>query len=142
MPALLLCKKGFKWIQGWIFFRPPTLTSHSFAASWAIMMKSGSFKSPKSYLLALNFKNSIVTLLTSVRTSSKVQIYYINRVLMILNCTPLYLYNYLNFYVYLFPYLWYVYGSHFVTLVAHDTGHESKHTDVCACKLRKYPQSR
>ena len=42
-----------------------------------MMMKSGSFEKP--YLLALNLKNSIIPLLTSVRTSWKVTIYYINK---------------------------------------------------------------
>ena len=71
------------------FFRSPTLIGHNFAAPWAMMMKSGSFESPKSYLLALNLKNSIVPLLTSVRTSWKVPIYYINRALLILKWKPL-----------------------------------------------------
>ena len=31
-------KKGFQWVQGQIFFRPPTLTGHSFAAPRAILM--------------------------------------------------------------------------------------------------------
>ena len=40
----------------------------SFAALGAMMMKSGSFESPKLYLLTLNSKNSIAALLTPVRT--------------------------------------------------------------------------
>ena len=44
------------------------------------MMKSGSFESLKSYLLAFDFKKSIVPLLTSVKMSWNVLIYYINRV--------------------------------------------------------------
>ena len=55
-----------------------------------MMVKSGSFESPKPYLFALYLKNSIIPLLTSVRTSLKVPIYYIKGVLMILNRTPLY----------------------------------------------------
>ena len=76
---------------GRIFFRLPTLTGHSFATPWAMMMKSGSFESPKPYLLAPNLKNSIIPLLTSVRTSWKVTIYCINRALLILKWKPLYL---------------------------------------------------
>ena len=66
------------------------LTGHSFVAPWAKMMKWSSFESPKPYLTILNKKNSIVPLLTSVRMCWKMEIYYINRVLMILNRTPLY----------------------------------------------------
>ena len=79
-------------VESWIFFTSPTLIGHNFAAPWAMMMKSGSFESPKSYLLALNLKNSIVPLLTSVRTSWKVTIYYINRALLILFGKPLYVF--------------------------------------------------
>ena len=61
------------------FFRPPTLTGHSFAALWAMIMKSSSFESLKLYSLTLYLKNSIAVLLTSVRKCWKVQIYYINR---------------------------------------------------------------
>ena len=39
-----------------IFFGPPTLTGQSFAAPWAITMKSGWFERPKPYLLTLNLK--------------------------------------------------------------------------------------
>ena len=34
--------------------RPPTLTGHSFAAPWAMIMKSCSIESPKPYLLIIN----------------------------------------------------------------------------------------
>ena len=44
-------------------------TGHSFATPGAMMMKSGSFEPPKPYLLALDFKNGIGPLLTSVRMS-------------------------------------------------------------------------
>ena len=71
-------------VEFWIFFRSPTLTGHNFAASWAMMMKRDSFENLKSYWLALNLKNSIVPLLTSVRT-----IYYKNRALLILKWKPL-----------------------------------------------------
>ena len=77
-------------LESWIFFRSPTLIGHNFAAPWAMMMKSGSFESPKSYLLALYLKNCIVPLLTSVRTSWKVSIHYINRALLIFKWKPLY----------------------------------------------------
>ena len=46
MLALLLSKKGFKWVRGRIFFGPPTLTGHIFVAAWAMIIKSGSFESP------------------------------------------------------------------------------------------------
>ena len=72
------------------FSFPPTLTGHSFAALWAMMMKSSSYESPKPYLLTLNLKNSISALLTSVKTCWKVPIYYINGVLVILIWTALY----------------------------------------------------
>ena len=45
------------------FFGPPTLTGHSLATPWPIMMNGSSFESPKPYPFALNLKNSIVTLL-------------------------------------------------------------------------------
>ena len=86
----LLSKKGFNSVWERIFFRPPTLTGHSFAAPWAMMMKSSSFESPKLYLLTHNSKNSIAALLTPVRTWWKVLIYYINVVLVILIWTALY----------------------------------------------------
>ena len=73
-------------------FQLPTLTGHSFAAPWVTMIKSGSFESPKPYLLIHNFKNSRIPLWTSIRTSWKVTIYYIKGVLMILNRIPLYVY--------------------------------------------------
>ena len=75
-------------VESRIFFGSPTLTGHSFAAPWAMMIKSGSFESPKPYLLVHNLKNSRMPLLTSVRTSWKVAIYNIKGVLMILNRTP------------------------------------------------------
>ena len=71
------------------FFKPPNLEGYSFAATWAMVMKSSSFESPKPYLFALNLKNSIAALLKSVRTSWKVPTYYTNGVLMILNSTAL-----------------------------------------------------
>ena len=46
-----------------IFFRPPTLTGHSFTAPWAMMIYSTSFKSPKSYLFGYYWKNSKAALL-------------------------------------------------------------------------------
>ena len=49
-----------------IILRPPTLTGHSFEASWAMMMKSSSFESPKPYLFAQYLKNSIQALLRYV----------------------------------------------------------------------------
>ena len=58
--ALLLSKKGFQWVRVQIFFGPPTLTSHSFAAPWPTIMNSISFESPKPYMYALNLKQSIV----------------------------------------------------------------------------------
>ena len=73
-----------------ILFGLPTLTSHSFAAPWVTILKSGSFESPKPYLFVHNLKNSKLPLLTSVRTSWKATIYFIKGVLMILNRTPLY----------------------------------------------------
>ena len=45
---------------------------------------------PKPYLLTIYLKNSIAAILTSVRTSWKVSIYYINRVLVILIWRALY----------------------------------------------------
>ena len=77
-------------LRGRILFRLPTLTGHSFAAPWVTMTKSGSFESPKPYLLVHNLKNSRIPLLTSIRMSWKVAIYYTKRVFMILNRTPLY----------------------------------------------------
>ena len=87
------------WIRGYVLlskfdpasqvFWPPTLTSHSFAVPWAMMMKSGSFENPMSYLLALNLKDCIEPLLASVRTSWRVPIYYITRGLLILKCSTL-----------------------------------------------------
>ena len=89
--SLLFCKKGFENTRVRSFFRPPTLTGNSFVAPWAMMMKISSFESPKLYLLTLNSNNSKAVLLTIVRTSWKLPIYYINRVLMILNRTTQYL---------------------------------------------------
>ena len=66
MPRDLLSDHRFENAHARIFIRPLTLTGHSFAALWAIMMKCSSFESPKLYLLALNSKNSIVALLTPV----------------------------------------------------------------------------
>ena len=63
MLALLLSEKGFKWVRGRIFFGPPTLTRHSLEAPWAMKMNSSSFESPKTYLFALEIKNSRVALL-------------------------------------------------------------------------------
>ena len=65
------------------------LTCHIFAP-WAMMMKSSSFEIPMQYLFALNLKINIAALLISFWTSWKVPIYYINRFLIILNCTALY----------------------------------------------------
>ena len=70
---------------------PSTLEGHSFATPLAMMMKSTSFESFKPYLLTLNLKNSIAAISTSVRTCWKVPIYYINRVLVILYRTALYI---------------------------------------------------
>ena len=64
---------------------------HSFAAPSAMMMKSGSYESPKPYILVNNLKNSRIPLLTSVRMSWKVAINYINLVWMILNRTQGYI---------------------------------------------------
>ena len=61
--SLLLCKKGIENTHLRSFFRPPTLTSHSFAASQAMLMKSSSFEIAKSYLYAYNLKNSKAALL-------------------------------------------------------------------------------
>ena len=89
MPVYL---KEIRLCQGRnFFFRPPSLTGHSFAAPWAMMIKSDLYESPKPYLFAHNLENSIVPLLTSVRTSWKVSIYYINRALSKLNGWALYL---------------------------------------------------
>ena len=57
--------------------------------------ESGSFESSNPYLLALNLKNSLVPLLTSVRMFWKVPIYYINGVLVILIWTALYIFPFL-----------------------------------------------
>ena len=64
--TILFSKKGFEWVQGQIFFGPPTLTGHSFAAPLAKMMNSSSFESPKPYLFGYYLKNSITALLRYV----------------------------------------------------------------------------
>ena len=61
----------FELYQGRIFF------GHSFAESWLMMINSGSFESPKSYMFALNLKNSIVALLRYVILAQTIPIYYI-----------------------------------------------------------------
>ena len=45
------------------YFYSISLTGHSFEALWAMIMNSTSFESQKSYLFALNWKNSIASLL-------------------------------------------------------------------------------
>ena len=57
------------------FYQTQTLTGHSFAAPCAILMKSSTFESPKSYLFALDLKDSIAALSTFVRMSGKVPVY-------------------------------------------------------------------
>ena len=52
------------------FFKPPTLTGHSFAAPWPMIMNSSSFESPKS------LKNSIIALLRYVISIQSTPIWY------------------------------------------------------------------
>ena len=58
---------GFEMYQGGIFFELATLT---------LIMNSGSFESPKSYLFALNLKNSVAVLLMYVILAQTIPIYY------------------------------------------------------------------
>ena len=87
---IMLCSPlecGLESSPGFFFDLQVWQVSH--ASHWAMMIKSGSLESPKPYLLVHNLKNSRIPLLTSLRMSWKVAIYYIKWVLMILNRTPL-----------------------------------------------------
>ena len=66
--ACLVSKKGFEWDRGWIFFGPPTLTCHNFAASWAmIIILVAHLKALRhTYLHANNLINSKAALLRYV----------------------------------------------------------------------------
>ena len=58
------------------FFRSQILTSHSFAAPWAMMMSGSSFESPKSYLSGKYFKKSIHTITFKVRKPGTLFVLY------------------------------------------------------------------
>ena len=73
------------------FFRPPTLTSHSFAANWAMMMKSSSFESPKSYLYSNKLKNGKAALIKYIIYPFEVPPFYTINCLKVQSfCKPLY----------------------------------------------------
>ena len=89
--ACLPSKKLYDYANARIFLMPPTLTSHSFAAPWAMIMNSRSFENPKHIYLHLTLKTGLTEAFSRyIILSWKVPIHYINRALMILNRPPPY----------------------------------------------------
>ena len=84
LTSRLLSKMEFESVQGRIFFGLPTLKGQSFEAPWPMMMNSGLFESPKSYLFALSLKISLAALLRYNILAQTIPISYMKWALLIL----------------------------------------------------------